>query len=148
MYVETVPNRSSPPAILLRESWREDGKVHKRTLLNLTHWDPAHVEGLRAVLKGGTVIPPGQDAIRIARSLPHGQSLPCSAPRAGSVSTRCSAPRATAAATWCWRCSSAGSLILPPSSPPRGGCRPTPPPPASARCSASARLTRTSSTPP
>jgi Transposase DDE domain len=72
MYIETVPNRASPPAILLRESWREDGKVHKRTLLNLTHWDPAHVEGLRAVLKGGTVIPPGQDAIRIARSLPHG----------------------------------------------------------------------------
>ena len=72
MYIETVPNRASPPAILLRESWREDGKVHKRTLRNLTHWDPAHVEGLRAVLKGGTVIPPGQDAIRIERSLPHG----------------------------------------------------------------------------
>jgi Transposase DDE domain len=72
MYIETVPNRASPPAILLRESWREDGKVHKRTLLNLTHWDPAHVEGLRAVLKGGSVIPPGQDAIRIERSLPHG----------------------------------------------------------------------------
>ena len=72
MYIETVPNRASAPAILLRESWREDGKVHKRTLLNLTHWDPAHVEGLRAGLKGGTVIPPGQDAIRIERSLPHG----------------------------------------------------------------------------
>jgi hypothetical protein len=72
MYVETVPNRSSPPAILLRESWREDGKIHKRTLLNLSTWDPAHVEGLRAVLKGGTVIPPGQDAIRIERTLPHG----------------------------------------------------------------------------
>src|SRR4051794_6525668 len=72
MYVETVPNRASPPAILLRESWREDGKVHKRTLLNLATWDPAHVEGLRAVLKGGTVIPPGQDAIRIERTLPHG----------------------------------------------------------------------------
>ncbi len=72
MYVETVPNRSSPPAILLRESWREDGKVHKRTLLNLSNWDPAHVEGLLAVLKGGTVIPQGQDAIRIRRILPHG----------------------------------------------------------------------------
>jgi hypothetical protein len=72
MYIETVPNRSSPPAILLRESFREDGKIKKRTLLNLTHWQPAHVEGLRAVLKGGTVIPAGQDAIRIERSLPHG----------------------------------------------------------------------------
>jgi hypothetical protein len=46
--------------------------VRKRTLLNLTDWPAAHVEGLRAVLKGGTVIPPGQDAIRIERSLPHG----------------------------------------------------------------------------
>ena len=72
MYVETVPNRASPPAILLRESWRENGKVHKRTLLNLSTWDPAHVEGLRAVLQGGTVIPHGQDAIRIERTLPHG----------------------------------------------------------------------------
>jgi hypothetical protein len=72
MYIEAVPNRSSPPAILLRESYRVGGKIKKRTLLNLSSWPPAHVEGLRAVLKGGSVLPPGQDAITIKRSLPHG----------------------------------------------------------------------------
>src|SRR6201987_5005709 len=72
MYIEAVPNRPSPPAILLRESYRRDGKVHKRTLCNLSDWPTAHVEGLRGVLKGGTVIPAGQDAFSIPRSLPHG----------------------------------------------------------------------------
>jgi transposase len=72
VYIEAVPNRNSPPAILLRESYRRDGKVHKRTLCNLSDWPTAHVEGLRGVLKGGTVIPAGQDAFSITRSLPHG----------------------------------------------------------------------------
>ena len=72
MYIEAVPNRNSPPAILLRESYRQGGKVRKRTLCNLSGWSPAHVEGLRGVLKGGTVIPPEQDAITVTRSLPHG----------------------------------------------------------------------------
>jgi transposase len=72
MYIEAVPNRNSPPAILLRESYRQEGKVRKRTLCNLTDWSPAHVEGLRGVLKGGSVIPTGQDAFTITRSLPHG----------------------------------------------------------------------------
>src|ERR1700687_1645312 len=71
MYIEAVPNRNSPPAILLRESYRHQGKVRKRTLCNLSDWSPAHVEGLRGVLKGGTVIPAGQDAITVTRSLPH-----------------------------------------------------------------------------
>jgi transposase len=72
MYIEAVPNRNSPPAILLRESYRHQGKVCKRTLCNLSGWSPAHVEGLRGVLKGGTVIPPEQDAFTVTRSLPHG----------------------------------------------------------------------------
>src|SRR5690349_4098384 len=72
MYIEAVPNRNSPPAILLRESYRENGKVRKRTLCNLSDWPTAHVEGLRGVLKGGTVIPAEQDAFTILRSLPHG----------------------------------------------------------------------------
>ena len=72
MYIEAVPNRSSPPAILLRESYRDKGKVRKRTLCNLTNW-PAHlIEGLRALLKDGSVLPPGIDALTIRRSLPHG----------------------------------------------------------------------------
>jgi len=72
MYIEAVPNRNSPPAILLRESYREAGKVRKRTLCNLSDWPTAVIEGLRGVLKGGTVIPAGQDAFTITRSLPHG----------------------------------------------------------------------------
>jgi hypothetical protein len=72
MYIEAVPNRDSPPAILLRESYRDSGKIRKRTLLNLTHWPRDLVEGLRALLKGGTVIPAGQEALTITRSLPHG----------------------------------------------------------------------------
>ena len=74
MYIESVPNRASPPAVLLRESFRENGKVRKRTLCNLSGWAPAHVEGLRGVLKGGTVIAPDRDAFTITRSLPHGHA--------------------------------------------------------------------------
>jgi Transposase DDE domain len=72
MYIEAVPNRNSPPAILLRESYRQDGKVCKRTLCNLSDWPTAHIEGLRGVLKGGTVIPAERDAFTVVRSLPHG----------------------------------------------------------------------------
>jgi hypothetical protein len=71
MYVTRVPNRSSPPAILLRESYRDGGKVKTRTLANLTDWPDAKIEALRRVLKGETAIV-SADALRIERSLPHG----------------------------------------------------------------------------
>ena len=67
-----VPNRRSPPAILLRESYRDGNQVRKRTLLNLTSWPRHLVEGFRALLNGGSVIPAGQAALTIVRSLPHG----------------------------------------------------------------------------
>src|SRR5438132_9966553 len=72
MYIEAVPNRDSPSAILLRESYREAGKVKKRTLLNLSDWPHERIAGFKALLKGGTVILRDQDAITIIRSLPHG----------------------------------------------------------------------------
>ena len=72
MYIEAVPNRNSPPAILLRESYREGGRVRKRTLCNLSDWPTAHVEGLRGVLKGGIVIPAERSALSVTRTLPHG----------------------------------------------------------------------------
>jgi transposase len=75
MYIEAVPNRNSPPAVLLRETYREDGKFRKRTLCNLSSWPAAVVEGLRGVLRGGTVIPPERDAFTVTRSLPHGHVL-------------------------------------------------------------------------
>jgi Transposase DDE domain len=71
MYIATIPNRASPPAILLRESYRQDGKVKSRTLANLTHWPPAQREALRRVLCGEPLVAP-EDAFEIVRSLPHG----------------------------------------------------------------------------
>ncbi len=76
MYVTSVPNRNSPPAILLRESFRLDGKVKNRTIANLSHWPPQQIEALRLVLKGATAVDPSSpslpDSFSIARSLPHG----------------------------------------------------------------------------
>jgi len=71
MYVETVPNRNSPPAILLREATREGKKIRKRTLANLSTWPPNQIEALRRLLKGEPLIPASQ-ALQITRSLPHG----------------------------------------------------------------------------
>ena len=73
MYVVRVPNRGSPPAILLRESYREAGKVRNRTLANLSAWPEAKVEALARVLKGQPPPAAGLDgAFEITRSLPHG----------------------------------------------------------------------------
>ena len=72
MYIEAVPNRSSPPAILLRESFRADGRVRKHTLANLSAWPTALVEGFRTLLKGGVVV--AADGIGVRRALPHGHA--------------------------------------------------------------------------
>jgi len=72
MYIATVPNRKSPPAILLRESFRIDGKVKNRTLSNLSHWPPDRVQALRQVLQGASPAPSGPDSLEITRSRPHG----------------------------------------------------------------------------
>src|SRR5689334_8491416 len=73
MYVAKVPNRGSPPAVLLRESYREAGKVKNRTLANLSSWPEAKVDALTRVLKG-QVAPAAalEGTFEIARSLPHG----------------------------------------------------------------------------
>jgi hypothetical protein len=71
MYVTAVPNRSSPPAILLRETYREGGKVKNRTLANLTRWKPEKIAALRAVLRDEALQPAG-NGFEIVRSLPHG----------------------------------------------------------------------------
>jgi hypothetical protein len=73
MYVAKVPNRGSPPAILLRESYREAGKVKNRTLANLSSWPEAKVDALSRVLKGQPQPAADLDgAFEITRSLPHG----------------------------------------------------------------------------
>jgi hypothetical protein len=72
MYIEVVPNRNSPPAILLREGWREGKRVRKRTLANLSDWPNEKIEALRAVLKGAPVGSKLEDSFEIIRSRPHG----------------------------------------------------------------------------
>jgi len=71
MFITSIPNRNSPPAILLREGYREDGKVKTRTLANLSHLAPEKIEALKAVLKGAPV---GAEPIEES-SLPHGHVL-------------------------------------------------------------------------
>ncbi|MFZ5870734.1 MAG: IS1634 family transposase, partial [Actinomycetota bacterium] len=72
MYVTRVPNRGSPPAVLLRESYREGGKVRTRTLANLTRWPPEKVDALTRLLKGQAPLVDWAGAFEIGRSLPHG----------------------------------------------------------------------------
>lgn len=70
MYVALVPNRNSPPACLLREGYREGGKVKTRTLANLSHWSLAKIERLRRVLRD-EALPDGGEGLTMLRSLPH-----------------------------------------------------------------------------
>jgi transposase len=71
MYIEFVPNRTSPPAVLLREGWREGKKVNKRTIANLSHWPKHKVQALRRLLGNEPLMAP-DDTFDIVRSLPHG----------------------------------------------------------------------------
>jgi transposase len=73
MYVEAVPNRNSPPAILLREGWRQGSRTLKRTLANLSDWPPEKVEALRAVLRGDYQALASGGGFTIERTRPHGQ---------------------------------------------------------------------------
>ena len=72
MYVTRIANRTSPPAVLLRESYREGGKVKSRTLANISDWAEAKIESLRRVLAGETLLPLAAERFEIARSLAHG----------------------------------------------------------------------------
>jgi len=73
MYIAVIPNRNSPPAILLRESYRQQGRVKNRTLANLSHWPPEKIEALRQVLKGtGSLSPQLSEACTVTRSRPYG----------------------------------------------------------------------------
>jgi transposase len=73
MFIETVPNRGSPAAVLLRESYRdEQGRSQKRTLANLSQLPREVIDALKALLKGGTMIGTGPGELEIERALPHG----------------------------------------------------------------------------
>ena len=89
MYIESVPNRDSPPAILLRESYREDGKVRKRTLANLSCLSDEVIEGLKVLLRGGVAVPSAAEVFTVERTLPHGH-----------VAAVLGSARGSGAATW------------------------------------------------
>lgn len=72
MYIDIVPNRASPPAVLLRESYRQGGRVRKRTLANLSKLPPEAVEGLRILLRGGVAIEDFSEAFDVLESWPYG----------------------------------------------------------------------------
>ena len=72
MYVTRIANRNSPPAVLLRENYREGGKVKSRTLANISDWPEAKIESLRRVLAGERLVPLGEERFEIARALAHG----------------------------------------------------------------------------
>jgi Transposase DDE domain len=72
MHVDRIPNRTSPPAYLLRETYRQGGKVRKRTLANITHWPLAKIEALRRLLRDELLAGDGAAGLSLLRSLPHG----------------------------------------------------------------------------
>ena len=72
LHVETIPNRNSPPTILLRRAWRDGHRIRKQTLANLTSLPDELVHGLRVLLRGGCALPRLDAALGVQRSLPHG----------------------------------------------------------------------------
>lgn len=75
MYIDKVPNRNSPPAYLVRESYREGGKIKKRTLANVSFLNPEQLASFRALLKGASIAPQQtsfQDAFDLLATTPHG----------------------------------------------------------------------------
>lgn len=75
MHIAKVPNRNARPSYLLRETYREDGKVKNRTLANLSKLPVERIETLRAALRGDPLAPIGDNGFEIRRSLPHGHVL-------------------------------------------------------------------------
>jgi hypothetical protein len=75
MHIAKVPNRNARPSYLLRETYREDGKVKNRTLANLSKLPVERIETLRAALRGDPLAPIGETGFEIRRSLPHGHVL-------------------------------------------------------------------------
>ena len=71
-HVDTIPNRTSRPAILLRLHKRKGRRIKKSTIANLTDFPPQVVEGLRILLRGGVAVPHLDNVFSIRRSLPHG----------------------------------------------------------------------------
>src|SRR6266850_4569083 len=147
MYIEAVPNRGSPPAILLRQSLRENGRVRKRTLANLSDWPTTLVEGFRTLLKGGVAV--AEEGIRIRRALPHGHAAAVLGTiRAIGLDRLLGRPTDKRLAPLAIALIASRLVSPPPNSPPRATLPPIPPVRAWAACCSSARSMRSNSTAP
>ena len=73
--IDVIPNRTSPPAILLRRSWREGKRIRRETLANLSKMPPHLISALGKLIKGGVVYDNFNDVVRIERSWNHGHAL-------------------------------------------------------------------------
>ena len=102
MYVAVIPNRGSPPAILLRESYREAGKTKNRTLANLSRWPVERIEQLRAVLRGDQLLPAAEAGKSSARCRTATCWQRSALPAASRSTPCCRAARRNAAAIWGW----------------------------------------------
>src|SRR3970040_1103415 len=71
MFIDVVPNRSSPPSVLLREGWREGKRIRKRTLANLSSLSAQQIDAMRRILRGESLVS-ANEMLEIERSLPHG----------------------------------------------------------------------------
>ena len=137
-FVESIPNRNSPPAILIRKAWREGKRIRRQTVANITTLPPESVEGIRIILRGGVALPSLDLAFHIRQSCPTAMSPPSSASATASACTAsCTAPPPAPAASPSLPSPHASSP-LPPSSPPLAASALIPPPPASAPSSHSA----------
>jgi len=93
MHIHVVPNRGSPPTVLLRESYREGSKVGKRTLANLSSLSAAQIEAIRATLRGETLQPVAQSfEVTASRSHGHVQAVALTLQRLGLASLLASKP--------------------------------------------------------
>src|SRR5262245_47307440 len=143
MYVTRVPNRGSPPAVLLRESYRENGKVKTRTLANLSRWPEHKVDKLARALKGLPAPVDLSEAFEITRSLPHGHvaAVLGTARRLGIEALIDASPSRRRDLVIAMLIA---QVIAPaPSWPPRAGCAPRPPPAPWASCSGWPAVMRT-----
>ncbi len=93
MHIHVVPNRGSPPTVLLRESYREGSKVRKRTLANLSSLSAAQIEAIRAALRGEALRPVAQSfEITASRSHGHVQATALTMQRLGLADLIASKP--------------------------------------------------------
>ena len=136
IYIESIPNRNSPPAILLRYAKRNGKRIERKTLANLSKTPAFIVDAIRILLKGGVIVSSLDQAFTVHRSLPHGHVTAVLSLASLHCRVFCIEPPRVSA-TWHWRPSSPASSRPPPNSLLPERFRPKPPTARWALCSSS-----------